>query len=174
MQGRVAVEPGAVPTLPVPTPGRREIQPMSHRPRSPLSQSSSQVVGASNIYRIAALPLLLVVFVALAAATLAGLQLRTVEHDHLPALRDAEQLEATATVTGAALRSADFARADSLAQRFHAVAGIVRTSDAKQNEMRSYDASFVDYYVDARRVAEGTSMSGESDLSSSESAKLAK
>ena len=112
--------------------------------------------------------------VALAAATLAGLQLRTVENDHVPALRDAQTLEATAAVMGAALRSADFVRADSLAERFHAVAGRSRTSEVKQAEMQSYDASFVDFYVDARRVAAGTSMSEEADLSSSESAKLAK
>jgi hypothetical protein len=116
----------------------------------------------------------MVVFVALAAATLSWLQLRTVERDHLPALRDAQQLDATAAVTGAALRSADFVRADSLADRFHSVAGSVRSSETKQSQMRSYDASFVDYYVSARRVAAGTSLSEESDLSSSESAKLAK
>jgi hypothetical protein len=147
---------------------------MSHNFRTPLSLSSPQAGDASSVFRTAALPLLLVVFVALAAATLAGLQLRTVEKDHLPALRDAQTLDATAAVTGAALRSSDFVRADSLAQRFHAVAGIYRNSEAKQNQMRSYDASFVDYYVDARRVAAGTSMSEEADLSSSESAKLAK
>jgi hypothetical protein len=97
-----------------------------------------------------------------------------VEGEHLPALRDAQTLDATAAVAGAALRNADFVRADSLAHRFHAVAGTFRNGEAKQSEMRSYDASFVDYYVSARRVAEGTSMSEEADLSSSESATLAK
>ena len=147
---------------------------MSHSVRSPRSQSFSQAGDGSSVFRAAALPLLLVVLVALAAATLAGLQLRTVENDHVPALRDAQTLEATAAVMGAALRSADFVRADSLAERFHAVAGRSRNSEVKQAEMQSYDASFVDFYVDARRVAAGTSMSEEADLSSGESAKLAK
>ncbi len=147
---------------------------MSHNLRTSHSQSFPQGADGSSVFRAAALPLLLVVFVALAAATLAGLQLRTVENDHLPALRDAQMLETTAAVTGAALRSADFVRADSLAQRFHAVAGSSRNSEARQSRMQSFDASFVDYYVDARRVAAGTSMSDEADLSSAESAKLAK
>jgi hypothetical protein len=149
---------------------------MSHNLRSPLPKSSSQAgdVRGSSRFRGAALPVLLVFFVALAAATLAWFQLRSVENEHQPALRDAQQLDATAAVTGAALRSGDFVRADSLAQRFHAVAGSVQISEGKQSEMRSYDASFVDYYVSARRVAEGTSMSEEADLSSSESATLAK
>jgi hypothetical protein len=149
---------------------------MSNNVRPSPALSASQVGDApgSSLVRPAALPVLLVIFVALAAATLAWVQLRTVEQDHLPALRDAQQLETTASVTSVALRSADFARADSLAQRFHAVAGSVRNSETKQFEMRSYDASFVDYYVSARRVAEGTSMSEEADLSSSESARLAK
>jgi hypothetical protein len=147
----------------------------SHR-STPLLQSSSQdaAVRGSRPFRAATLPLLLVVFVALAAAALAWFQLRSVEQEHLPALRDAQQLDATATVTGAALRSADFVRADSLAQRFHAVAGSTRSGEGTQSRMRSYDASFVDYYVSARRVAEGTSMSEEADLSSAESATLAK
>jgi hypothetical protein len=144
--------------------------------RSPFTQSALQdgEVRGSSLLHAAALPLLLIVLVALAAAVLAWSQLRSVENEHQPALRDAQQLDATAAVTGAALRSADFVRADSLAQRFHAVAGSVRTSEAKQSQMRSYDASFVDYYVSARRVAEGTSMSEDSDLSSAESAGLAK
>jgi hypothetical protein len=149
---------------------------MSHNPRTPLSQSASQVgdVRGSSPFRSASLPLLLVIFVALAAATLAWAQLRTVEREQLPALRDTQQLDATAAVTGAALRTTDLVRADSLAQRFHAVAGAPRTSEARQSRMRAYDASFVDYYVSARRVAEGTSMSDEADLSSAESARLAK
>ncbi|MFL5608753.1 MAG: hypothetical protein ACJ8AD_20020 [Gemmatimonadaceae bacterium] len=148
---------------------------MSHNLRSPVTGSRiSGDAGGSSLFRNAALPLLLVIFVALAAATLAGLQLRSVADEHLPALRDAQTLDAMAAVTGAALRGADFARADDLAQRFHAVAGSRRYSEAKRSEMRSYDASFVDYFVSARRVAEGVSMSDEADLSSAELARLAK
>jgi hypothetical protein len=111
--------------------------------------------------------------VALAAASLAALQLDSLENDHLPALRDAQHLGETVEVMGVALRGPDFSRADSLADHFHAVATTVRGSKARQSEMLGYDASFGDYYVSARRAAAGTSMSDEADLSSSESAKLA-
>jgi hypothetical protein len=116
----------------------------------------------------------LVLIVAFAAAALSAYQLQSLSGTHLPALRDAQDLETTVSVTGAVLRRADLVRADSLADRFHVVAGTPRKSAAKQSEMQSYDASFVDYYVAARRDAQGTSMSDESDLSSAESAKLAR
>jgi hypothetical protein len=151
---------------------------MSHVFRSKvasISPARSEGEGApdSRPYRAAGLPFMLMFVVALAAATLAVLQLDSLENDHLPALRDAQHLDETVEVMGVALHGPDFSRADSLADHFHAVATTVRGSEARQSEMRGYDASFGDYYVSARRAAEGTSMSDEADLSSSESAKLA-
>jgi hypothetical protein len=150
---------------------------MSHNPRTiaaSLVHDSQVARPRTRLFGVAALPLLLVFIGALAATAVAVLQLDSLENDQLPALRDAQQLEATAAVTSVALRRADLARADSLADRFHVVAGSARRKPATQAEMRSYDASFVDYYMSARRVAQGTSMSDEADLSSAESAKLAR
>jgi hypothetical protein len=150
---------------------------MSHNPRSTAASlvHDSEVAESrgTRLFGAASLPLLLIFVVALAAATIAALQLDSLENDHLPALRDAQQLDATAVVTGVALRRADLAGADSLAERFHVVAGSARRRRANHAEMQSYDASFVDYYVSARRAAQGTSMSDEADLSSTESARLA-
>jgi hypothetical protein len=151
---------------------------MSHNPRNTAvlsAHDSNEVaeVRGTRLFRPAALPLLLVFVVALAAAMIAALQLDALENDHLPALHAAQQLDATSAVTGVALRRADLAGADSLADRFHVVAGSARGKPVTRAQMRSYDASFVDYYVSARRVAQGTSMSEEADLSSAESATLA-
>jgi hypothetical protein len=150
---------------------------MSHNPRTiaaSLVHDSQVATPRTRLFGVAALPLLLVFVGALAATAVAVLQLDSLETDQLPALRDAQQLEATAAVTSVALRRTDLASADSLADRFHVVAGSARRKQGTQAEMRSYDASFVDYYVSARRVAQGTSMSDEADLSSAESAKLAR
>jgi hypothetical protein len=151
---------------------------MSHNLRrtvASLSPARVQVAAARDprLFRVAGLPLLLAFVLALATALLTALQLDSLENEHLPALRDAQQLGETVVGMGVALRRSDVSRADSLADHFHMVAGATREGEASQSRMRSYDASFTDYSVSARRVAQGTSMSDEADLSSSESAKLA-
>lgn len=149
---------------------------MPYNPR-PTSRPAPQILAgrtATQPLGALTLPLLLVLILALVAAAIAAVQLEALETNHLPALQSAQQLHATASVTTLALQRADLNAADTLADRFHLVASGTRANDATDARMRSYDASFVDYYVSARRAAQGTSMSDEPDLSSAEAARLAR
>lgn len=128
---------------------------------------------SSRFGRATVLPLSLVFVAALAVAAVSSRQLESLEQETLPALRDAQHLETTASTMPLVLRGADLGRADSIATDFQAVASREERSDAVRADMDRYSAAFTDYYVSARRAAAGTSMSDEPDMTSAEHAALA-
>lgn len=121
-------------------------------------------------------------FAVVCSLLLAGLtadRLVRVERAYQPAAEATRQLGAALEAARAALSDrrlgsveSRLARADSQAQRFHRIATVAARGAEPRAQMRAYDDAFADYYVAARRVAVGLSMSAEPDGTSVEDAAL--
>ncbi len=123
--------------------------------------------------------LVLVIVASAALAVLTANRMVRIERDLQPALEDSRRLGATLDATRALLRDGGLgdaelriARADSSAQRFHALATRPRAGAEQAALMRAHDHIFGAWYVAARRAAQGRSMSADADGSSAEDAAL--
>lgn len=116
--------------------------------------------------RAAAAAVALVLLLALGGQTLAASRLGSLQRESYPALRDTRALATTLAALRDALAAgssdaAAAARADSLAGRFHEIAGSSRVPG-----LAAADAKLAVYVVQARRTAEGITMSSDADASS--------
>jgi hypothetical protein len=128
------------------------------------------------------IPSSVLAFAVLCSLVLSGLavdRLVRVERAYQPAAEATRELGVALDATRALLRDrrlgsvdARIVRADSQAQRFHRVATVAMRGAEPRAQMQAYDDAFADYYVAARRVAAGLSMSAEPDGTSAEDAAL--
>jgi hypothetical protein len=138
-----------------------------------------RVVGALTSDGLSSGLILAALMLSLLLAGLTAGRMAQVEWSVQPAFDDARRLAAALEATRVLLRDGRLgaaetrmARADSQAQRFHRIASAARPETEQQTRMLAYDAAFGEYYVAARRAAQGISMSIDADGSSAEDAAL--
>lgn len=134
--------------------------------------------GSLDLDRASSPMLVIAMVLSLAFATLTAVRLVRVEQQDQPALSAARELGGTLEAIRALLRDGRtaglelrLARADSLADRFHAIAQRAPAGERHAQQL-AVDAIFAEYYVAARRAADGLSMSADADGSSAEDASL--
>lgn len=134
--------------------------------------------GSLDLDRASSPMLVIAMVLSLAFATLTAVRLVRVEQQDQPALSAARELGGTLDAIRALLRDGRaaglelrLARADSLADRFHAIAQRAPAGERHAQQL-AVDAIFAEYYVAARRAADGLSMSADADGSSAEDASL--
>ena len=95
--------------------------------------------------------------------------------EDVPTLRESRALRDVLAATGDALQGTDLAgsvsrlaRADIMAERFHALASAARLHEGQGPEMRALDERFSSYYVQARRAAEHLPSGDDAQTSSTE------
>jgi methyl-accepting chemotaxis protein len=116
-----------------------------------------------------------ILFIALGSGLLVSERLASVQGDAVPSLRESRQLVDLLAATHAAAQGTDLggsvlrlARADSLAERFHAVATSARLRERHAPAMRAVDERFTSYFVEARRSAQRLPSGDEDQTSSAE------
>ncbi len=135
-------------------------------------------VGSLDLNRASSPLLSLALVLSIALAALTAVRMSRVDSAYQPALSTARELGAALEAAHVQLRDSRtgaldlrLARADSMADRFHAIAQ--RTAGAEPRaQLLAHDAVFAEYFVAARRAAAGLSMSIDADGSSAEDASL--
>jgi len=119
--------------------------------------------------------LALLLIVGIGAGVLVSGKLAQVRNQEVPSLQESRALRELLASTGDAVEGTDLAgnvlrlgRADSLAERFHALATSARLHERHAAAMRAVDERFASYYVQARRAAQHLPSGDDAQTSSAE------
>jgi len=119
--------------------------------------------------------LALLLIVGIGAGVLVSGKLAQVRNQEVPSLQESRALRELLASTGDAVEGTDLAgnvlrlgRADSLAERFHALATSARLHERHASAMRAVDERFASYYVQARRAAQHLPSGDDAQTSSAE------